>query len=79
MSGSILTGALTNVNRRRVLGFAAVNRIPAMDESSVLPRDGGLVSYGSATAFPYSRKQKFARLPANSECHRQESVGLSRV
>jgi hypothetical protein len=30
MSDSIVTYALTNANRRRVLGFAAVNRIPAI-------------------------------------------------
>jgi putative ABC transport system substrate-binding protein len=43
----LLTDSLTSLNRRRVLDFAAANRIPAMYEFSSLPRDGGLVSYGS--------------------------------
>jgi hypothetical protein len=40
MSGSIVTYALTNVNRRRVLGFAAVNRICAI-MSLAFCHDGG--------------------------------------
>jgi hypothetical protein len=40
MSDSIVTYALTNVNRRRVLGFAAVNRIPAIMDLAFC-HDGG--------------------------------------
>jgi len=40
MSASIVIDALTNVNRRRVLGFAAVNRIPAIMNPAFC-HDGG--------------------------------------
>ena len=42
----LVTDALTNLNRRRVLEFAAAHRIPAMYEYAYLVRDGGLISYG---------------------------------
>jgi putative ABC transport system substrate-binding protein len=42
----LVADALTNLNRRRVLEFAAAHRIPAMYELDFLVRDGGLMSYG---------------------------------
>jgi len=42
----LVTDALTTLNRRRVLEFAAVRRIPAMYEFGFLVQDGGLMSYG---------------------------------
>lgn len=43
----MVTDALTMLNRQRVLDYAAQHRIPAMYEFAVVPRSGGLVSYGS--------------------------------
>ena len=43
----LVTDALTTLNRKRILDFAAVHRIPAMYEFGFLVRDGGLMSYGA--------------------------------
>jgi putative ABC transport system substrate-binding protein len=43
----LVTDALTNLNRKRVIEFAAAHRIPAMYENGTYVRDGGLMSYGS--------------------------------
>jgi len=43
----LVTDALTNLNRKRVIDFALVHRIPAMYEYSFLVQDGGLMSYGA--------------------------------
>jgi len=43
----LVADALTNVNRKQFIDFAAINRIPAMYESSLIVREGGLMSYGS--------------------------------
>lgn len=43
----LITDALTVLNRKRVIDFAHVHRIPAMYESSFLVQDGGLMSYGA--------------------------------
>jgi len=43
----MVTDALTNLNRRRVLDYVGANQIPAMYEFSYVVRDGGLISYGS--------------------------------
>ena len=43
----LVTDALTTLNRKRVLDFAAQHRIPAMYERSSSVSDGGLMSYGS--------------------------------
>lgn len=45
----MVTDALTTLNRQRVLDYAAANRIPAMYEFAVVPKAGGLMSYGSDT------------------------------
>lgn len=42
----VVADALTTMNRKHVIEFAAMHRIPAMYESSVSVRDGGLMSYG---------------------------------
>ncbi len=43
----MVTDALTLLNRKRVIDFALVHRIPAMYEASQLVQDGGLMSYGA--------------------------------
>jgi putative ABC transport system substrate-binding protein len=43
----LVTDALTTLNRKRVLDFAALHRIPAMYEFGFLVREGGLMSYGA--------------------------------
>lgn len=42
----MVSDALTNLNRKRVIEFATVNRLPAIYELTSLVRDGGLMSYG---------------------------------
>lgn len=42
----LVADALTNVNRKRFIEFAATQRIPAMYETDGLVRNGGLMSYG---------------------------------
>ena len=42
----LVTDALTNMNQRRVVEFSAAQRIPAMYESNLVVRQGGLMSYG---------------------------------
>ena len=42
----LVTDALTTLNRRRVIDFAAAHRVPAMYENGLVVRDGGLMSYG---------------------------------
>jgi putative ABC transport system substrate-binding protein len=43
----LVTDALTNLNRKRVIDFAAAHHMPAMYEYGVLVRDGGLMAYGA--------------------------------
>jgi putative tryptophan/tyrosine transport system substrate-binding protein len=42
----LVTDALTNMNQRRVIEFAAAQRLPAMYESNLVVNQGGLMSYG---------------------------------
>lgn len=42
----LVADALTNLNRKRFIEFAATQRIPAMYETDLLVREGGLMSYG---------------------------------
>jgi putative tryptophan/tyrosine transport system substrate-binding protein len=42
----VVSDALTNMNRKHLLEFAATQRIPAMYEFGFYVRDGGLISYG---------------------------------
>jgi putative ABC transport system substrate-binding protein len=44
----MVTDVLTNLNRRRVMDFAAAHRLPAMYEYAFLAQDGGLMAYGPA-------------------------------
>jgi len=43
----MVADALTNLNRQRVIDYAAVHRIPAMYEVDQVVRGGGLMSYGA--------------------------------
>jgi len=42
----VVSDALTNINRRRILDFASANQLPAMYEYGYYVHDGGLMSYG---------------------------------
>ena len=42
----LVSNALTNVNRKRILDFVATQHIPAMYEFGFYVEDGGLMSYG---------------------------------
>ena len=42
----VVSDALTNINRKRILDFTATQHIPAMYEFSFYVKDGGLMSYG---------------------------------
>jgi putative tryptophan/tyrosine transport system substrate-binding protein len=42
----LVADSLTVMNRKRLIEFAAANRIPAMHEYSFIVRDGALMSYG---------------------------------
>lgn len=42
----VVADALTNVNRKQLIEFAATQRIPALYEPGFLVREGGLMSYG---------------------------------
>lgn len=42
----MVSDSVTNLNRKRILDFAANNNIPAMYERGDLVKDGGLLSYG---------------------------------
>jgi putative tryptophan/tyrosine transport system substrate-binding protein len=42
----MVSDALTVLNRKRIMNFAAANHLPAIYEFSALVRDGGLMSYG---------------------------------
>jgi putative ABC transport system substrate-binding protein len=51
----LVTDALTLLNRKRVIEFAATHRIPAMYESNTLVQDGGMLSYGASPDENYRR------------------------
>jgi len=42
----VVSDALTNINRKRILDFVAAHHIPAMYEFGYYVQDGGLMSYG---------------------------------
>ena len=42
----VVTDGLTNLNRKRVFGYADAHHIPALYEYDYFVRDGGLMSYG---------------------------------
>ena len=51
----LITDALTNLNRKRILDFAAAHRVPAMYEFGSLVREGALMSYGPDLGDSYRR------------------------
>jgi putative tryptophan/tyrosine transport system substrate-binding protein len=51
----LVTDALTTLNRKRILDFAAAHHIPAMYEFGFLVREGGLMSYGADSNDVYRR------------------------
>jgi putative tryptophan/tyrosine transport system substrate-binding protein len=51
----LVADALTMLNRKRVVEFAATHRIPAMYEASFIVRDGGLMSYGPSPEDSFRR------------------------
>ena len=55
----LVTDALTLLNRKRVIDFALVHRIPAMYEYSFLVQDGGLMSYGASQDDNYRRAASY--------------------
>jgi putative ABC transport system substrate-binding protein len=55
----LVTDALTSLNRKRVIDFALVHRIPAMYEFGFLVQDGGLMSYGANQDDNYRRAASY--------------------
>ena len=51
----VVLDALTNVNRKHVIEFAATQRIPTMYEAGFFVRDGGLMSYGPSAQDEFRR------------------------
>jgi putative ABC transport system substrate-binding protein len=51
----LVADAVTGMHRKRVIEFAATQRIPAMYEFSLLVRDGGLMSYGPSPEDAFRR------------------------
>lgn len=51
----MVSDALTVLNRKRVIEFAATHRLPAIYEQSFLVHDGGLMSYGPDIASNFGR------------------------
>jgi len=51
----LVADAITGMHRKRVIEFAATQRIPAMYEFSLLVRDGGLMSYGPSPEDAFRR------------------------
>ena len=70
----LVADPLTNLNRRKLVEYAAAHRIPAMYESGFIVRDGGLMSYGRRrkTAFASRRAtwtaSSKARSPPSFRC-----------
>lgn len=51
----VVSDALTSINRRRVIAFAAERGLPAMSEFAEFVRDGGLIAYGPSLADQIAR------------------------
>jgi putative ABC transport system substrate-binding protein len=51
----LVADALTTMNRKQAIEFAAANRIPAMYEFGFIVRDGGLMSYGPSADDSFRR------------------------
>ncbi len=54
-------------NRKRVIGYAAEHRLPAIYEADSIVRDGGLMSYGADTHRQASRYRDRRRRHADTE------------
>jgi putative ABC transport system substrate-binding protein len=55
----LVADALTGMNRKQVIEFAAENRIPAMYEFGFIVRDGGLMSYGPSAEDSFRRAARY--------------------
>ena len=55
----LVADALTMLNRKRVIEFAATHRIPAMYEASFIVHDGGLMSYGPSPEDSFRRAAQY--------------------
>lgn len=55
----LVTNALTNMNQKRVVEFSAAHRVPAMYESNLVVRQGGLMSYGPTGEDMFGRAADF--------------------
>lgn len=55
----VVADAITNVNRKQLLEFAAMQRIPAMWELGFIVREGGLLSYGPSSEEEFRRAAVF--------------------
>lgn len=55
----LVADALTNINRKQIIEFAAANRIPAMYEIGFIVRDGGLMSYGPNADESFRRAARY--------------------
>jgi putative tryptophan/tyrosine transport system substrate-binding protein len=51
----MVSDSLTLLNRKRVIEYAAINRIPAIYEAESIVEDGGLMSYGADEHESFSR------------------------
>jgi putative ABC transport system substrate-binding protein len=51
----MVSDVLTTLNRKRVIGFAAEHKLPAIYEYDFLVREGGLMSYGPDVSEMYNR------------------------
>jgi putative ABC transport system substrate-binding protein len=55
----MVSDSLTVLNRSRVFAYAAAHRLPAIYETDMFVRDGGLMSYGADTRESYQRAAAF--------------------
>ena len=56
----MVTDALTFLNRKRVIDYAAEHRLPAIYEQDFITRDGGLMSYGADAQESFDRAAALA-------------------
>ncbi len=83
----LVADGLTTANRKQVIDFAAANHVPAMYETSVIVRDGGLMSYGPDQGEGFQHAARFvdrilrgarpAELPAEQPTRYYLTVNLS--
>jgi putative ABC transport system substrate-binding protein len=55
----VVFDALTNVNRKALIEFAATQRIPTMYEAGLFVHDGGLISYGPSAQDQFRRAASY--------------------